>query len=604
VRGRLNAGFLLLRATGVAALALLLWNPVMTRLEPGGPPLVLLDASLSMAGHGGRWRAALDTARALAGDGVIWRFGRAVHAFDTLPPADGASRLGPALAAAAARGGPVIVVSDGAIADLPDVPPDLVRQARLVVLPRAAFVDAFVASVEGPRRVAAGDTIRLRVGYGTAGKREALKDSLTVAGNGKRKATLVADLAGRRISSREVPLPDSGIVSTELTFPVSRFPSGWSAVEVRLEGAGDDEPRDDARLFVVDVSPAPAIVMLAAPPDWDTRFLSRTLAEVARVPVKTFVATEPTHWRDAATLAPVSPADLARSTAAARLVVAAGDPGLLPRGLPRAVAPSLLSWPTVGGVPGDWYVEPPPPSPVAAALAGIPWDSVPPATAAMGVAPGRDTSGVVALSARLARRGAARPIVRLVVRDGVRQAMLSATGLYRWVFRGGASAQAYRALVAALTDWLLGGGDGRGERFVPVAYEMRNGMPVVWRWVGSRGAGGTGGTGQPLDVVVRLAGNAGERVDTLRFDAAGQAELLLPPGVYRYASQGGGERGLVAVETYSDEWRPAQAVLRAQEGAPAARLVGVGLRDRWWWFVVAIAAFAAEWAWRRRQGLP
>jgi hypothetical protein len=603
VRGRLSAGFLLLRATGVAALALLLWNPVTTRSEPGGPPLVLLDASLSMAGHGGRWRAALDTARALAGDGVIWRFGRAVRAFDTLPPADGASWLGPALAAAAARGGPVIVVSDGAIADLPDVPPDLVRRARLVVLPRPAFVDAFVASVEGPRRVAANDTVRLKVSYGISGMRDA-GSGMRDAGSEMRDANLTLSVEGRRLVSRHVALPDSGIVSADLTLPASRIPHpGWSTLEVRLEDVGDEEPRDDARLFVVEVSPAPAIVMLAAPPDWDTRFLSRTLAEVARVPVKTFVATEPTRWRDAATLAPVSPADLARSTAAARLVVAAGDPGLLPpRGLPRAVAPSLLSWPTVGGVPGDWYVEsPPPPSPVAAALAGIPWDSVPPATAATGVAPGRDTSGVVALSVRLARRGAARPIVRLVVRDGVRQATLSATGLYRWVFRGGASAQAYRALVAALTDWLLGGGDGRGERFVPVTYEVPNGMPVVWRWVGR---GGTGGTGQPIDVVVRLAGNAGERVDTLRFDAAGQAELLLPPGVYRYASRGGGERGLVAVETYSDEWRPAQAMLRAQEGAPAARLVGVGLRDRWWWFVVAIAAFAAEWAWRRRQGLP
>jgi len=217
--------------------------------------------------------------------------------------------------------------------------------------------------------------------------------------------------------------------------------------------------------------------------------------------------------------------------------------------------------------------------------------------AATDVAPGRDTSRVVALNARLARRGVPRPILQLAVRDGVRQATLSATGLYRWVFRGGASAQAYRALVAALADWLLDGegGRGKGERAVPESQVVANGLPLVWRWVG---------TGQPSDVVVRLVGNAGERVDTLHFDAAGQAELPLPAGVYRYASEGGGERGLVAVETYSDEWRPAQAVLRAQEGAPAARLVGVGLRDRWWWFAVAIAALAVEWAWRRRQGLP
>src|SRR3989441_10242274 len=76
------------------------------------------------------------------------------------------------------------VVTDGAITDLPDVPPDLVRRARLVVLPRPPFFDAFVASIEGPRRVAAGDTIRLRVGYGTAGKRPG-----STAGKRDRKST-------------------------------------------------------------------------------------------------------------------------------------------------------------------------------------------------------------------------------------------------------------------------------------------------------------------------------------------------------------------------------------------------------------------------------
>src|SRR5947207_14943882 len=125
-----------------------------------------------MAGHGGRWQEALDTARALAQGGVIWRFGERVAGFDTLPPKEGASRLAPALDAAAARGGPVTVVSDGAIADLADLPPDLVRRARLVVLPRAPFFDAFVASVEGPSRVGPGATIRRRVSFGTAGKRE------------------------------------------------------------------------------------------------------------------------------------------------------------------------------------------------------------------------------------------------------------------------------------------------------------------------------------------------------------------------------------------------------------------------------------------------
>jgi len=67
VRGGVTLGLAALRATGFGALVLLIWNPAAVRLGVGDAPrLVLLDASLSMTGHGGQWRAALDTARALA----------------------------------------------------------------------------------------------------------------------------------------------------------------------------------------------------------------------------------------------------------------------------------------------------------------------------------------------------------------------------------------------------------------------------------------------------------------------------------------------------------------------------------------------------------
>ena len=168
----MTLGLAALRAATLGALVLLAWNPTAARVARGVPPLVLLDASLSMAGHGGRWRHALDTARALAQGGVIWRFGERVAGFDSLPPVDGASRLAPALDAAAARGGPVTVVSDGAIADFADIPPDLVRGARIVVLPRASFFDAFVSDISGPARIGTGDTVRLKVSYGTAGMRD------------------------------------------------------------------------------------------------------------------------------------------------------------------------------------------------------------------------------------------------------------------------------------------------------------------------------------------------------------------------------------------------------------------------------------------------
>jgi hypothetical protein len=282
-----------------------------------------------------------------------------------------------------------------------------------------------------------------------------------------------------------------------------------------------------------------------------------------------------------------------RAVARARLVVEGGDPA----GFGRVIGPAdraRLRWPTAGGLAGEWYIDAPPPSPLAAGLAGLAWDSLPPVVGVTPTSP--DSATVVPLTARLARRGQTRPVVLLSERGAGRRAQIAALGLYRWAFRGGASAEAYRALVAELADWLLGeGGRGKGERATPQAAVVANGLPIVWRWTDS---------GTPHDLAVTLTPSSGERRDTLRFDAAGEATLLLPPAIYHYALDGGTERGVVAVETYSGEWRPGAPTLRSQPGTPVGRVDAVSMRDRWWIFVLAIAAFTAEWAWRRRQGLP
>lgn len=573
----------ILRVVAVLALILLLWNPASSRILPSGDqPIVLLDASLSMSGA--PWEAALDSARIRGA--LIWRFGTRVDAFDTTPPRDGATRLGPALEAAAGRAGQVIVVTDGEIEDAASIPADLLRRPRVIFQPSAPAWDAYVASVDGTRHVTRSDTVRLKVSYGAGGTRE------TGSGN---RATLAARVGDRELTSVRVSLPDSGTVTTELTFPVSRIPSpGWSVLSVSLEGVNDSEPRDDARLFAIEVSLEPAAVVFASPPDWDARFLARTLADVARIPVKVFVETEPGRWRDAATLAPVTTGELSRAAANARLLAAIGDPR---RAQPfiGASRSARLSWPT-NGQAGDWYVERPQASPLSAALSGVLWDSLPPATAVVPTPPTPDSGGTVGLTARLARRGPARSIVWLDQREGRREATVRAAGLWRWAFRGGAAEEAYRSLVAALVDWLLGErGAGSRERVVLESPEVPNGMPVVWRWSSVE---------DPRALAVTLrAGNA-THTDTLRFDAAGRAELSLAPGIYRYTLSGGSEQGVVAVETYSDEWLPRAPSLRAQPGEATARVASLGLRDRWWLFVIAIAALATEWALRRRQGLP
>jgi len=584
VRGRLRFGLALLRAVGLGALLLLLFNPTRSRSAvTTTPPLVLLDASLSMRGANGPWRAALDSARRLAGPGggTIWRFGDAVTAFDTGPPATGASRLGPALAAAGARGGPLVVITDGAIADTIDLPADLRRRPRIVVLPRAPFFDAYVAAVEAPRRVSAADTIRLRVAYGTAGTRAATP---------ARTATLTVSSRGRRLTTHDVALPDSGALTTEMAFPAARLSAGWSVLEVRLEGAGDVEPRDDARRIAIDVSPQPTVVVLAAPPDWESRFFAKTIADVARVPVRVFVETEPGRWRDGTTLVPVAGDAVGRAAAGARLLALFGDPRRLARYRRRA---GLIAWPLMAERSGDWYVDPPPASPLAGALAGVAWDSLPPVTA-LADQP-TDSGGVVLLTGRLARRGPPRTLAVLHDSAGSRRVSVAGTGLWRWAFRGGAPGEAYRAFVAAVTDWLLGTSAQGAGRVEPLATEATNGTPVRWRWTGRA-------VPRPLPIMLESSG--GVRTDTLRFDAQGQALLRLPPDAYRWRLPDGTERGLVIVEEYSDEWRPAAVTLPPQAGESGAGRVVVAARDRWWWFALAIAAFAAEWAWRRRQGLP
>ncbi len=574
---------LVLRTVGLGAVLLLLINPSRSRpVASGSPPLVLLDASLSMAGANGPWTSALDSARRLGAGGSIWRFGSDVDAFDSTLPHDGQSLLAPGLAAAAARGGPVIVISDGAIADSADLPPDLRRRPRVIVLPRAPFFDAYIASVDGPRRVAVGDTVRLRVAYGVAGPWPS---------GAPRRASIVVTAAGRRLTSAAVALPDSGSLATEVVIAPSLLTTGFQALDVRLEGAGDVESRDDARILVLEVSAQPAAVVLAAPPDWESRFFAKTLAEVSRVPVKLLVQTEPVKWRDGTTLAPLGADAATRAIGGARLVALIGDPARL---APYRRRGGIVLLPFTAARAGDWYVDPPPASPLAAAFSGLDWDSLPPAQGVVDLP--TDSNDIVVLTARLVRRGGSRPVA--VVRDsaGVRSATIAGTGLWRWGFRGGAPAEAYRSLVAAIADWLLSDAAAGKERFGPVSEAVPQGMPLVWRWRGG---------GAPSATAITLETPAGSQTATLRFDAQGEATLHLAPGVYRWrVGDQGTERGLAAVEQYSDEWRPARAVLAPQPGEAGAARRDIGARDLWWPYALAITAFAAEWAWRRRQGLP
>ncbi|MBW8773233.1 MAG: hypothetical protein JF590_08095, partial [Gemmatimonadetes bacterium] len=334
-------------------------------------------------------------------------------------------------------------------------------------------------------------------------------------------------------------------------------------------------------------------VLLAAPPDWDARQLYATLRDVAALPVKGYFRLGAAGWRSMEDQRRVSADEVGRAAHGADLLVLKGDPGAVVRGgRPRAI----WRWPSGEGgeteLDGDWYAAPGSgPSPLAGAWSGVAVDSLPPLGRVTPIAPGpRDWIG---LAVQLGRRGAERPLI--VGRDsaGIRTMLVAGDGLWRWAFRQGTSEEAYRQIVAASVDWLLGAADTASGAARPLRRVVPLGHPLVFARVGAVGAAA---------VIATFIAPGGSRVDTLKFDGAGRAEVRLAPGRYTYQFQGGGH-GVVAVEPWSEEFVPKAPGLRPQASVSAAGISRSALRDRTWVYALIVLLLSVEWWLRRRAGL-
>jgi hypothetical protein len=469
-------------------------------------------------------------------------------------------------------------VTDGELDDAEDLPTEALARVGVRTFPREAKPDLAVTRVEGPIRVTAGDTIRLNATIRAFG---ATADS----------ARVEVRLDQRLLARRAIRLGSDGSASIMLTVPSTGL-SGDVVLRVGLGGAGDAEPRDDARLWLVRVTPTPGIVVLASPGDWDSRFLFTTIREVADLPVRGYSRFETGRWRSMESILPVSNDEVSQAARRADLLVVKGAAPELERG---SRARGVWNWPSGEGgetvIPGEWYATTHGSSPVAGAWLGMPVDSFPPLSQITPIEPG--ASDWVGLSAQLGRRGADRPVLSGRLSGGRRQVLSAADGLWRWRFHGGSSEQAYRAFVASTISWLLAGADSAAGKARPIRPVVANGRPVLFEWTGP-------GPAQPLGVALR--GDASERRDTLRFDGTGRAELWLAPGRYRYEVDGGGS-GLIVVDLWSEEWLPRRVVL-ADHDTPAAGMAGITSSRRWLWlFFLVIAGLTAEWLARRRLGL-
>jgi len=563
------------RAIAWAALGLLLLNLSCPAHGTPQRSLVLLDASLSMGAPGGRWSEARDSALRW---GEVRRFGDERASSDSVP-ARGRSLLAPALLAASVSGRPVIVVTDGEIEDAGDLPADLLARSGVRVFPRRARADVAITSVTGPARVTAGDSIPLDFQIQAVG--DTLPDAVAIE----------VTAGSTRLASRTVRLRN-GAGQGHLVLPSGPIGPGDHLLRVALARWTDAEPRTDARLHLVSVAPTPGVVLLAGAADWDSRFLYRTLREVAELPVRGYVRLDADRWRGMTDLGPISAEQVRQAARRADLLILKGNVGGLAEG---SLARGIWSWP--GGqsrdsaLAGDWYLTPSDASPLAGAFLGQPVDSFPPAIQLWSI---QSSPGAwVALNAQLGRRGTPRPALLGWESGRVRRVAVAIDGLWRWAFRGGSSEQSYRALIAAAASWLLGGVDSSRGSARAVRPVVPNGRPVIFEWVGP---------GAPAPLAVAWSGTRGQRADTLHFDGSGRANVWLDPGEYRYRLAGGGG-GTVAVEQYSDELLPHPVTLASRAPRIVEPPARTAARDWLWLFAVCLAALSGEWLARRRLGL-
>ena len=569
----------MLRALAATMIAALLFR---APLRAGAPlrPLVALDVSASwMRGGaaGSRWPEATVIAKhESAGDSILL-VGDSLRLALAAPPQPTATSSSPISAAERARrdGRALLLISDGEGGSLPRGA--LPSGSRVEVLRRQPIADLAVARLEVPTRAAPGDTMTILV--------------TTLSGDAGSAQGSVAVQVGEAPARAQPLAASEAFAERTLSFrvPVPAL-SGPQVVRAIAHMPNDAESANDTLMAVVEITRTPVAVLVSSAPDPDARDALEALRGALAAPPVGYYRVAPGQWRSATSLAAVGESEVRRALANAPLAVLHGDTALL--GAPMAVTRGSL----ILIVPGDaderneWRAAPAPDSPLAAALTGIAWDSVPPIDPAATGAKGDWT----ALSAARPSGGDRRALVAGGEQAGRRRAIVAASGLWRWHTRGGVPADAYGALWGALIDW-VGRTRPDARAALPEAQASREGDPIVWR---------RGGFDTLVTAIVSKKGDGGAR-DTLHLAFSNGATTVQSPpltaGQYAVTVPGG---SAMLVVNRSREFLPARQTIRsAATLGSGPRAPATPLRERWWPFALALAALCGEWILRRRAGL-
>ncbi|MCA0375966.1 MAG: hypothetical protein LCH84_09900 [Gemmatimonadetes bacterium] len=604
-----------LRAVAVTLAAALLLAAPWGRATPLAP-LVAIDVSRSTLRAAGDAAAAISSWRTRLADSLraanalptaetpLVLVGDSLRDADagalaTLTPTDAASRVRPAVDRAASLGRALVLVTDGEVDD-PEALRDAPAGSRVITLPAAPRVDLALVELAAPASVAGGDTLTVGLTV-VSGARPTGDASVTVLLDGTAAASL--------------PVPALGAASsTRLTARVA-LPRGTrqSVLQAAVQLSGDVEPRNDTLGVALEVNDRPAAVFVSTAPDVDVREALAVLRGALDVPTRAYLRLAPNRWSVEGTLAPIAESEVRARAREAGLLIVHGDTSwgatLADGARPLARALWVPAPPTAAARAGElartpeWYPLDAPSSPLVAALAMLPFDSLPPVTLA---GPARE--GMPVLRARLARRGD--PVAAISAREvaGARTVVVSGSGWAGWSLRGGRSRDAFTALWGALFDWLsTGRGDLRAAR--PVPGVVREGDVLRWRRGGADSVvavritprAAAGGVAAGAAAGTAAAGTAAApltvRFTGGRFEAASGA---LPAGVYDVAATGGSS---LLVVNPSLEWVPraaAASVSTVREAGAAGD--APRLPEQWWPFVLILLLLSAEWVGRRSVG--
>lgn len=574
----LRAALAPLRALALTLIIALVLDAPLGR--PGvALPAIFIDGSISMGRESASlWHAAWDSAGAVRSDS-IWVFGDTVRAGQrSSPPADPSSRVRPVVERTMATGRAVVLITDGEVQDSAALD-GLTGGSRVIVLSRPARRDAAIVTMDAPRAAVAGDSLTVRV-------------TLASGAEGAAAGALTLLLDGQALGRWPVEAM-SGWVERQLDARVRiggvQGPGGGGVLRAVVTTPGDAEPRNDTLASTIEISRAASAVFVSTSPDQDARFAIAVLRGTLALPTRGFLRVAPGNWRVEGSLVAASEAEVRRAVRDAPVAIIHGDSGIFGPPLSASLGPiALLVPPEVDE--GEWYPVAAPVSPLSGALAAVPLESLPPISA------GQPARGDwTALEARRGREPVRRPIV--VGRDSPRRMVtVTASGFWRWRFRGGASADAYAALWGGIFDWLVAErADRRGA--VPDESTVRAGQVIRWR----RGSA----SDSVVRVQLRRRGAAVATGDSLvlRF-ASGAAVLETPPlpaGTYEVTVPGG--RTLLVVNAAA-ELLPTRP--RLQSGS-VGRRAGVNdakrSRNAGWLYALAVALLCAEWILRRRAGL-